>query len=99
MSALPSETTPLNQHSLRALELWLQELGATRIDEKLLEEMRKSEALEAAEEEFEQANASNPQTNGRIEQREVSNHQSLDEGQTSIYEYEFTIKDGTEEIE
>lgn len=33
MSALPSETTPLNQHSLRALELWLQELGATRIDD------------------------------------------------------------------
>ena len=33
MSALPSETTPLNQHSLRALELWLHELGATRIDD------------------------------------------------------------------
>ena len=33
MSALPSETTPLNQHSLRALELWLQQLGAKRIDD------------------------------------------------------------------
>ena len=33
MFALPSETTPLNQHSLRALELWLQELGATRVDD------------------------------------------------------------------
>ena len=28
MSALPPDQTPLNQHSLIAIELWLQELGA-----------------------------------------------------------------------
>ncbi len=28
MSALPPAQTPLNQHSLLAIELWLQELGA-----------------------------------------------------------------------
>ena len=28
MPALPSDQTPLNQHSLRALEQWLRELGA-----------------------------------------------------------------------
>ena len=28
MSFLPPEQTPLNQHSLIAIELWLQELGA-----------------------------------------------------------------------
>lgn len=33
MSALPSETTPLNQHSLRALEVWLRGLGATQADD------------------------------------------------------------------
>ena len=33
MSPLPSATTPLNQHSLRALELWLQQLGAIRLDD------------------------------------------------------------------
>ena len=30
MSTLPPGQTPLNQHSLRALETWLTELGAVR---------------------------------------------------------------------
>ncbi|WP_244276878.1 DUF3143 domain-containing protein [Synechococcus sp. GEYO] len=30
MASLPSADTPLNQHSLQALEQWLQSLGATR---------------------------------------------------------------------
>ena len=30
MSLLPPSETPLNQHSLEALELWLKEIGATR---------------------------------------------------------------------
>lgn len=33
MSVLPPDSTPLNQHSLRALEAWLQQLGAMRMDE------------------------------------------------------------------
>ena len=33
MASLPSADTPLNQHSLRALEQWLQGLGATRSDQ------------------------------------------------------------------
>ena len=33
MASLPSADTPLNQHSLRALEQWLQSLGATRSDQ------------------------------------------------------------------
>ena len=33
MSALPSDQTPLNQHSLRALEQWLRELGAEPVPE------------------------------------------------------------------
>ena len=33
MTALPPESTPLNQHSLRALEAWLQQLGAIRMDD------------------------------------------------------------------
>ena len=33
MASLPSADTPLNQHSLRALEQWLQALGATRSDQ------------------------------------------------------------------
>ena len=32
MSPLPPPTTPLNQHSLRALEEWLHGLGAEPID-------------------------------------------------------------------
>ena len=32
MSVLPTEDTPLNQHSIRALEHWLSELGATVVD-------------------------------------------------------------------
>jgi len=32
MSPLPPPTTPLNQHSLRALEEWLQSLGAEPIE-------------------------------------------------------------------
>ena len=32
MSLLPPPTTPLNQHSLRALEQWLLNLGAEPID-------------------------------------------------------------------
>lgn len=32
MSDLPSQSTPLNQHSLRALEQWLTSLGASRVD-------------------------------------------------------------------
>ncbi|MDG2328614.1 MAG: DUF3143 domain-containing protein [Synechococcus sp. cluster2_bin.44] len=31
-SSLPPESSPLNQHSLRALEQWLLQLGAIRID-------------------------------------------------------------------
>ena len=30
MTLLPPIKTPLNQHSLEALELWLEDLGATR---------------------------------------------------------------------
>ena len=33
MVALPPESTPLNQHSLPALEAWLQQLGAVRMDD------------------------------------------------------------------
>ncbi len=33
MSKLPSSQTPLNQHSLGALELWLMNLGAERSNE------------------------------------------------------------------
>ena len=33
MAALPLECTPLNQHSLPALEAWLQQLGAVRMDD------------------------------------------------------------------
>ena len=33
MAALPPESTPLNQHSLPALEAWLQQLGAVRMDD------------------------------------------------------------------
>ena len=32
MSDLPSQSTPLNQHSIRALEQWLASLGASRVD-------------------------------------------------------------------
>ena len=32
MSTLPSDQTPLNQHSLRALEQWLSNLGAVPVD-------------------------------------------------------------------
>ena len=32
MSDLPPQTTPLNQHSIRALEQWLDSLGASRVD-------------------------------------------------------------------
>ena len=32
MPDLPSQSTPLNQHSLRALEQWLASLGASRVD-------------------------------------------------------------------
>ena len=32
MSLLPSSKTPLNQHSLAAIELWLKDLGAERSD-------------------------------------------------------------------
>ena len=33
MASLPSADKPLNQHSLRALEQWLQTLGAIRCDQ------------------------------------------------------------------
>ena len=33
MSPLPPAQTPLNQHSLRALETWLADLGAVRSDQ------------------------------------------------------------------
>ncbi len=33
MSLIPPEETPLNQHSLLALELWLRDLGAKQSDE------------------------------------------------------------------
>lgn len=33
MSSLPPGQTPLNQHSLRSLELWLEGLGALRSEE------------------------------------------------------------------
>ncbi|MAN18587.1 MAG: hypothetical protein CMN94_02225 [Synechococcus sp. EAC657] len=33
MASLPSPETPLNQHSLRALERWLETLGATRSEQ------------------------------------------------------------------
>ena len=33
MVSMPPAETPLNQHSLQALELWLQQLGAQRLDD------------------------------------------------------------------
>ena len=60
-------------------------IGATKIDEKLLEELRKSEALEAAESEFQNPVESISQLKERAEQSEVSQPLSLEGGQTSLF--------------
>ena len=73
-------------------------IGATKIDEKLLEELRKSEALEAAESEFEKPKEAISQLKERAEQSEVSQPQSLEDGQTSLFG-DFSVKDESEVIE
>jgi DNA topoisomerase-6 subunit B len=73
-------------------------IGATKIDEKLLEELRKSEALEAAESEFEKPKEAISQLKERAEQSEVSQPQSLEDGQTSLFG-DFSAKDESEVIE
>ena len=60
-------------------------IGATKIDEKLLEELRKSEALEAAESEFQNPVESISQLKERAEQSEVTQPSSLEGGQTSLF--------------
>ncbi len=60
-------------------------IGATKIDEKLLEELRKSEALEAAESEFQNPVEPISQLKERAEQSEVSQPLSLEGGQTSLF--------------
>ena len=60
-------------------------IGATKIDEKLLEELRKAEALEAAESEFESPKEAISQLKERAEQSEVSQPPSLEGGQTSLF--------------
>ena len=72
-------------------------IGATKIDEKLLEELRKSEALEAAESEFQNPVESISQLKERAEQSEVSQPSSLEGGQTSLFG-NFSTND-TEEVE
>ena len=70
-------------------------IGATRIDEKLLEELRRSEALEAAEVELEGPKEPISQLKERAEQNEASQPQKLSDGQTSLFE-DFTTRDGLE---
>ena len=70
-------------------------IGATKIDEKLLDELRKAEALEAAEEELDQPKEPISQLKERAELSEVSQTQSLNEGQTNLFE-DFTTNDGLE---
>ena len=72
-------------------------IGATKIDEKLLEELRKSEALEAAESEFQNPVESISQLKERAEQSEVSQPSSLEGGQTSLFG-NFSTND-SEEVE
>ena len=70
-------------------------IGASKIDEKLLEELRKSEALEAAEAELELPKETIPQLKERAEDSEASQARPLVEGQTSLFS-DFTTKDGME---
>ena len=70
-------------------------IGASKIDEKLLEELRKSEALEAAEAELELPKRTIPQLKERAEDSEASQARPLVEGQTSLFS-DFTTKDGME---
>ena len=70
-------------------------IGATKIDEKLLEELRKSEALEAAESEFKDPKESISQLKERAEQSEVTQPQSLEGGQTSLFG-DFSAKEESE---
>jgi len=69
-------------------------IGASKIDEKLLEELRKSEALEAAEAELVQPKETVSQLKEIAEDSEVSQAQSLVGGQTSLLG--FTTKDRME---
>ena len=69
-------------------------IGASKIDEKLLEELRKSEALEAAEAELVQPKETVSQLNEIAEDSEVSQAQPLAGGQTSLLG--FTTKDRME---
>ena len=70
-------------------------IGASKIDEKLLDELRKSEALEAAEAELEQPKETISQLKERAEDSEASQARPLVEGQTSLFG-DFTTKDGME---
>ena len=70
-------------------------IGATRIDEKLLEELRRSEALEAAEVDLEGPKEPISQLKERAEQNEASQPQKQSDGQTSLFE-DFTTRDGLE---
>ena len=59
-------------------------IGATKIDEKLLDELKKSEALEAAEEELEKTKGTIVQLKERSENNEESQTQPPIEGQTRL---------------
>ncbi len=62
-------------------------IGATKIDERLLEELRRSEALEAAETELEKPKETIGQLKERAEHSEVGSPlQALEGGQTSLFE-------------
>jgi len=71
-------------------------IGATKIDEKLLEELRRTEALEAAESEQENPRETMSQLQERTEKSEVElPGQTLEEGQTSLFG-DFSVKDELE---
>ena len=71
-------------------------IGATKIDEKMLEELRRSEALEAAETELENPRETMGQLQERTEKSEVElPGQVLEDGQTSLFG-DFSVKDELE---
>ena len=61
----------------------------------MLEELRRSEALEAAEVELEGPKEPISQLKERAEQNEASQPQKQSDGQTSLFE-DFTTRDGLE---
>ena len=69
-------------------------IGASKIDEKLLEELRKTEALEAAESEFEKPEEIR-QLGGGGEKKEGLSPKSLVEGQRSLFE-DFRTQSGSD---